>query len=93
MLRECRKPKGLKISIIKERMLLVNHSEKGVQLQAEHSDWIADTVEVIDKQEVSKHITATWQRSRRFQMRLRTNMCHWKGGIGDSNVTPTHRIE
>ncbi|GJV77829.1 integrase, catalytic region, zinc finger, CCHC-type containing protein [Tanacetum coccineum] len=42
--KECRKPKQVKDSTYhKEKMLLCKQAEKGVQLQAEQSDWLADT--------------------------------------------------
>ncbi|GKF44103.1 retrovirus-related pol polyprotein from transposon TNT 1-94, partial [Tanacetum coccineum] len=51
--KECRKPKQVKDSTYhKEKMLLCKQAEKGVQLQAEQSDWLADTDEEIDEQEV-----------------------------------------
>ncbi|GJR20831.1 hypothetical protein Tco_0969358 [Tanacetum coccineum] len=39
----------------KEKMLLCKQAEKGVQLQAEQSDWLADTDEEIDEQELEAH--------------------------------------
>ncbi|GKA50690.1 integrase, catalytic region, zinc finger, CCHC-type containing protein [Tanacetum coccineum] len=43
--KECRKPKRVKDSTYhKEKMLLCKQAEKGVQLQAEQSDWLADTM-------------------------------------------------
>ncbi|GJW36997.1 retrovirus-related pol polyprotein from transposon TNT 1-94 [Tanacetum coccineum] len=54
--KECRKPKRVKDSTYhKEKMLLCKQAEKGVQLQAEQSDWLADTDEEIDKQELEAH--------------------------------------
>ncbi|GJX65433.1 retrovirus-related pol polyprotein from transposon TNT 1-94 [Tanacetum coccineum] len=54
--KECRKPKWVKESTYhKEKMLLYKQAEKGVQLQAEQSDWLADTDEEIDKQELEAH--------------------------------------
>ncbi|GJT78421.1 retrovirus-related pol polyprotein from transposon TNT 1-94 [Tanacetum coccineum] len=54
--KECRKPKPLKDSTYhKEKMLLCKQAEKGVQLQAEQSDWLADTDEEIDEQELEAH--------------------------------------
>ncbi|GJR66304.1 hypothetical protein Tco_0012369 [Tanacetum coccineum] len=38
-----------------EKMLLCKQAEKGVQLQAEQSDWLADTDEEIDEQELEAH--------------------------------------
>ncbi|GJU84154.1 hypothetical protein Tco_1291700 [Tanacetum coccineum] len=55
---ECRKPKRVKDSTYhKEKMLLCKQAEKGVQLQAEQSDWLADTDEEIDEQEFGITIT------------------------------------
>nr|GEV73015.1 integrase, catalytic region, zinc finger, CCHC-type, peptidase aspartic, catalytic [Tanacetum cinerariifolium] len=51
-----RKPKRVKDSAYhKEKMLLCKQAEKGVPLQAEQSDWIADTDEEIDEQELEAH--------------------------------------
>ncbi|GJU61350.1 hypothetical protein Tco_1243185, partial [Tanacetum coccineum] len=36
-------------------MLLYKLAEKGVPLQAEQSDWLADTEEEIDEQELEAH--------------------------------------
>ncbi|GKF75652.1 gag-pol polyprotein [Tanacetum coccineum] len=54
--KECRKPKRVKDSTYhKEKMLLCKQAEKGVSLQAEQSDWLADTDEEIDEQELEAH--------------------------------------
>ncbi|GJV96229.1 retrovirus-related pol polyprotein from transposon TNT 1-94, partial [Tanacetum coccineum] len=54
--KECRKPKRVKDSTYhKEKMLLCKQAEKGVQLQAEQSEWLADTDEEIDEQELEAH--------------------------------------
>ncbi|GJZ39567.1 retrovirus-related pol polyprotein from transposon TNT 1-94 [Tanacetum coccineum] len=54
--KECKKPKRVKDSTYhKEKMLLCKQAEKGVQLQAEQSDWLADTDEEIDEQELEAH--------------------------------------
>ncbi|GKE77823.1 hypothetical protein Tco_1543943 [Tanacetum coccineum] len=54
--KECRKPKRVKDSTYhKEKMLLCKQAEKGVPLQAEQSDWLADTNEEIDEQELEAH--------------------------------------
>ncbi|GJW15771.1 hypothetical protein Tco_0019904 [Tanacetum coccineum] len=46
---KCAKPKWVKDSTYhKEKMLLCKQAEKGVQLQAEQSDWLADTDEEIE---------------------------------------------
>ncbi|GJV90776.1 hypothetical protein Tco_1538589 [Tanacetum coccineum] len=51
-----RKPKRVKDSTYhKEKMLLCKQVEKGVQLQAEQSDWLADMDEEIDEQELEAH--------------------------------------
>ncbi|GJW47557.1 retrovirus-related pol polyprotein from transposon TNT 1-94 [Tanacetum coccineum] len=54
--REYRKPKRVKDSTYhKEKMLMCKQAENGVQLQVEQSDWLADTNEEIDKQELEAH--------------------------------------
>ncbi|GJZ64590.1 gag-pol polyprotein [Tanacetum coccineum] len=54
--KECWKPKRVKDFMYhKKKMLLCKQAEKGVPLQAEHSDWLADTDEEIDKQELEAH--------------------------------------
>ncbi|GJR30455.1 retrovirus-related pol polyprotein from transposon TNT 1-94 [Tanacetum coccineum] len=54
--KECRKPKRVKDSTYhKEKILLCKQVEKGVPLQVEQSDWLADTDEEIDEQELEAH--------------------------------------
>ncbi|GJS28694.1 retrotransposon protein, putative, ty1-copia subclass [Tanacetum coccineum] len=54
--KEYRKPKRVKDSTYhKEKMLLCKQAEKGVPLQAEQFDWLADTDEEIDEQELEAH--------------------------------------
>ncbi|GKG18492.1 hypothetical protein Tco_0372790, partial [Tanacetum coccineum] len=54
--KECRKPKRVKDSTYhKEKMLLCKQAEKGVPLQAEQYDWLADTDEEIDEQKLEAH--------------------------------------
>ncbi|GKB63603.1 retrovirus-related pol polyprotein from transposon TNT 1-94, partial [Tanacetum coccineum] len=54
--KECRKPKRVKDSTYhKEKMLQCKQAEKGVQLQVEQSDWLANTDEEIDEQELEAH--------------------------------------
>nr|GEV19051.1 copia protein [Tanacetum cinerariifolium] len=54
--KECRKPKRVKdFAYHKEKMLLCKQAEKGVPLQAEQYDWLADTDEEIDEQELEAH--------------------------------------
>ncbi|GKC17336.1 retrovirus-related pol polyprotein from transposon TNT 1-94 [Tanacetum coccineum] len=51
--KECRKPKRVKDSTYhKEKMLLCKQVEKGVPLQAEQAEWLEDTDEEIDEQEL-----------------------------------------
>ncbi|GKB24448.1 hypothetical protein Tco_0863849 [Tanacetum coccineum] len=51
-----RSPKRVKDSTYhKEKMLLCKQAEKGVQLQVEQSDWLADMDEEIDEQELEAH--------------------------------------
>nr|GFA62132.1 hypothetical protein [Tanacetum cinerariifolium] len=53
---ECRKPKRVKdFAYHKEKMLLCKQAEKGVPLQAEQYDWLADTDVEIDEQELEAH--------------------------------------
>nr|GEU60442.1 retrovirus-related Pol polyprotein from transposon TNT 1-94 [Tanacetum cinerariifolium] len=54
--KECRKPKRVKDSAYhNEKMLLCKQAEKGILLQAEQYDWLADTNEEIDEQELEAH--------------------------------------
>ncbi|GJT59778.1 retrovirus-related pol polyprotein from transposon TNT 1-94 [Tanacetum coccineum] len=54
--KECRKPKRVKdYTYHKEKMLLCKQAIKGVPLQAEQVDWLEDTDEEIDKQELEAH--------------------------------------
>ncbi|GKC50857.1 retrovirus-related pol polyprotein from transposon TNT 1-94 [Tanacetum coccineum] len=54
--KECRKPKRVKDSTYhKEKVLLCKQAEKGIQLQAKQSDWLVNTDEEIDKQELEAH--------------------------------------
>nr|GEU29783.1 retrovirus-related Pol polyprotein from transposon TNT 1-94 [Tanacetum cinerariifolium] len=51
-----KKPKRVKdFAYHKEKMLLCKQAEKGVSLQAEQYDWLADTDEEIDEQELEAH--------------------------------------
>ncbi|GKC76293.1 hypothetical protein Tco_1127067 [Tanacetum coccineum] len=53
---ECRKPKRIKdYTYHKENTLLCKQAEKGVPLQAEQADWLEDTDEEIDEQELEAH--------------------------------------
>nr|GEX07358.1 hypothetical protein [Tanacetum cinerariifolium] len=54
--KECRKPKRVKDSAYhKKKMLLCKQAEKGVPLQAEQYDWLADMDEEINEQELEAH--------------------------------------
>nr|GFB84211.1 hypothetical protein [Tanacetum cinerariifolium] len=54
--KECRKLKRVKDSAYhKEKMLLCKQAEQGVQLQAKQYDWLADTDEEVDEQELEAH--------------------------------------
>ncbi|GJU50662.1 hypothetical protein Tco_1220217 [Tanacetum coccineum] len=54
--KECRKPKRVKDYMYhKQKMLLCKQAEKGVPLQAEQADWLEDTDEEINKQELKAH--------------------------------------
>nr|GEZ36051.1 hypothetical protein [Tanacetum cinerariifolium] len=54
--KECRKPRRVKDSVYhKEKMLLYKQAEQGVSLQAEQYDWLADTDEEVDEQELEAH--------------------------------------
>nr|GEV72028.1 integrase, catalytic region, zinc finger, CCHC-type, peptidase aspartic, catalytic [Tanacetum cinerariifolium] len=54
--KECRKLKRVKDSAYhKQKMLLCKQGEQGVPLQAEQYDWLADTDEEIDEQELEAH--------------------------------------
>nr|GEU52826.1 hypothetical protein [Tanacetum cinerariifolium] len=54
--KECRKPKRVKDSAYhKEKMLLCRQAEQGVPLQAEQYDWLVDTNDEVDEQELEAH--------------------------------------
>nr|GEZ49374.1 hypothetical protein [Tanacetum cinerariifolium] len=54
--KECRKPKRVKDSTYhNEKMLLCKQAEQGVPLQVEQSDWLADTDEEINEQELEAY--------------------------------------
>nr|GEY85104.1 hypothetical protein [Tanacetum cinerariifolium] len=58
--KECRKPRRVKDSAYhKEKMLMCKQAEQRVPLQAEQYDWLADTYEEIDKQELVAHYSNT----------------------------------
>ncbi|GJS86932.1 hypothetical protein Tco_0769568 [Tanacetum coccineum] len=54
--RECRKPKQVKdYAYHKEKMMMCKQAKQGVPLQAEQADWLEDTDEEIDEQELEAH--------------------------------------
>ncbi|GJX03827.1 retrovirus-related pol polyprotein from transposon TNT 1-94 [Tanacetum coccineum] len=54
--KECRKPKRVKdYTYHKEKMMMYRQAEQGVPLQVEQADWLADTDEEIDEQELEAH--------------------------------------
>ncbi|GKA20403.1 hypothetical protein Tco_0700392 [Tanacetum coccineum] len=54
--RECRKPKRVKyFTYHKEKMLMCKQAETGVPLQAKQADWLKDTDDEIDEQELEAH--------------------------------------
>ncbi|GJU34570.1 hypothetical protein Tco_1182924 [Tanacetum coccineum] len=54
--KECKKPKRVKdYSYHKEKMMMCKQAEQGVPLQVEQADWLADTDEEIDEQELEAH--------------------------------------
>ncbi|GJT49526.1 gag-pol polyprotein [Tanacetum coccineum] len=54
--KECRKPKRVKYyTYHKEKMMMCKQAEQGVPLLAEQADWLADTDEKIDEQELEAH--------------------------------------
>nr|GEX21915.1 hypothetical protein [Tanacetum cinerariifolium] len=54
--KECRKPKRVKDSVYhKEKMLLCKQAEHGVPMKAKQYDWLEDTDEEVDEQELEAH--------------------------------------
>ncbi|GJS54767.1 hypothetical protein Tco_0628129 [Tanacetum coccineum] len=91
---ECRKPKQVKDSTYhKEKMLFCKQAEKGVQLQAEQSDWLADTDEEIDEQELELHYNYMARSKKFLQQTQALILNHWNNNTcvvetGDRNVIP-----
>ncbi|GJX58348.1 hypothetical protein Tco_0289738 [Tanacetum coccineum] len=53
---ECRKPKHVKdYTYHKEKLMMCKQAEQGIPLQAEQADWLEDTDEEIDEQELEAH--------------------------------------
>ncbi|GJR03902.1 integrase, catalytic region, zinc finger, CCHC-type containing protein [Tanacetum coccineum] len=54
--KECKKPKRVKdYAYHKEKMMMCKQAEQDVPLQAEQADWLEDTDEEIDEQELEAH--------------------------------------
>ncbi|GJZ22424.1 integrase, catalytic region, zinc finger, CCHC-type containing protein [Tanacetum coccineum] len=54
--KECRKPKRVKdYTYHKEKMMMCKQAKQGVPLQAEQANWLADTDEEINEQELEAH--------------------------------------
>ncbi|GKC33822.1 retrovirus-related pol polyprotein from transposon TNT 1-94 [Tanacetum coccineum] len=78
--KECRKPKRVKdYSYHKEKMMMCKQAEQGVPLQAEQADWLADTDEEIDEQELEAHYS--------FMAKIQEDLLE-ESKKDDSNVTP-----
>ncbi|GJU73248.1 integrase, catalytic region, zinc finger, CCHC-type containing protein [Tanacetum coccineum] len=85
--RECMKPKkGKDYSYHKEKMLLCKQAEKGVPLQAEQVDWLADTDEEIDEQELEARYS--FMANIQEVLPLESNSTDTPLEQDDSNVTP-----
>nr|GEZ90888.1 hypothetical protein [Tanacetum cinerariifolium] len=68
----------------KEKMLLCKQAEQGVPLQAEQYDWLADTDEEVDEQELEAHYS--YMAKIQKQSESVSNTCLVE--TDDSNVTP-----
>nr|GEU65262.1 hypothetical protein [Tanacetum cinerariifolium] len=53
--KECRKPKRIKDSAYHKEKMLCKQAEQGVLLQAEQYNWLADTDEEVNEQELEAH--------------------------------------
>nr|GEZ35015.1 hypothetical protein [Tanacetum cinerariifolium]GEZ39944.1 hypothetical protein [Tanacetum cinerariifolium] len=80
-----RKPKRVKdFAYHKEKMLMCKQVEQGVPLQAEQYDWLADTDEEIDEQEMQAHYS--YMTKIQEQSESVSNTCLVE--TDDSNVIP-----
>nr|GFA53279.1 hypothetical protein [Tanacetum cinerariifolium] len=82
------KPKWVKDSAYhKEKMLLCKQAEQGVPLQAKQYDWLADTDEEVDEQELEAHYSYVATIQEHFeQFESVSNTCLVE--TDDRNVTP-----
>nr|GEU91975.1 hypothetical protein [Tanacetum cinerariifolium] len=85
--KECRKPKRAKDYMYhKEKILLCKQAEKGVPLQVEQADWLDETDEEIDEQELEAHyrvipttsVSRPQLKSNRLEDRIMLNNSKWK---------------
>nr|GEZ71857.1 integrase, catalytic region, zinc finger, CCHC-type, peptidase aspartic, catalytic [Tanacetum cinerariifolium] len=80
--KECRKPKRVKDSAYhKEKMLLCKQAEQSVPLQTKQYDWLADTDEEVDEQELEAHYTYM----AKIQEVLTANSC--------TNLEPVEQVQ
>ncbi|GJT54264.1 integrase, catalytic region, zinc finger, CCHC-type containing protein [Tanacetum coccineum] len=80
--KECRKPKRVKDSTYhKEKMLLCKQAETGVPLQVEQADWLEDTYEEIDEQELEARYS--------FMTKIQEVLPE----DSSSNVTPLEQVQ
>nr|GEX65061.1 retrovirus-related Pol polyprotein from transposon TNT 1-94 [Tanacetum cinerariifolium] len=83
--KECRKPKRVKDSTYpKEKMLLCKQVEQGVPLQAEQYDWLEDTDEEVDEQELEAHYSYMAKIQEQFESVSNTCLVE----MDNSNVIP-----
>nr|GEV73489.1 Gag-Pol polyprotein [Tanacetum cinerariifolium] len=83
--KECRKRKRVKdFAYHKEKMLLCKQAEKGVPLQTEQSDWLADTDEEIDEQELEAYYSYMAKIQEQSESIINTCVVE----TDDSNVIP-----
>ncbi|GJS16597.1 hypothetical protein Tco_0411069 [Tanacetum coccineum] len=91
-----RKPKRVKdYTYHKEKMMMCKQAEHGVPLQAEQADWLADTDEEIDEQELEAHYSfmakiqeVLPEESSSTDQPLEHIQNHDENNKDDSNVTP-----
>nr|GEX96025.1 hypothetical protein [Tanacetum cinerariifolium] len=92
--KECIKPKRVKDSAYhKEKMLLCKQAEQSVPLQAEQYDWLADTDEEVDEQELEAHYKYMAKIQRFLQLIRAPIQSQWNSNTclvetDDSNVIP-----
>nr|GFB34148.1 hypothetical protein [Tanacetum cinerariifolium] len=85
--KEYRKPKGVKDSAYhKEKMLLCKQAEHGVPFQAEQYDWLANTDEEVDEQELEAHYSYMDKIQAPTQSQWNSNTCLLE--TDDTNVIP-----